>query len=108
VRKVESSFSQVLTVEADPSIYKAAKTLFEVTESKIISKFGNSVDFLKDIEISVGNKAVIFMDAHYSTGITSKEFGTCPILEEISVILERFPNALCVIDDIRCMNGQGG
>lgn len=108
VRKVESSFNQVLTVEADPLIFKAARALFEVADSKIISNLGNSIDFLKNLDVIVGNQAIIFMDAHYSTGITSKEFGTCPIMEEITIILERFPKALCVIDDIRCMNGQGG
>jgi hypothetical protein len=108
VRKISNLFNVVLTVEASPILHKASRKLFEATQCNINCSLDNSVDFLKKLDSSLGNSSVIFIDSHYSTGITSKEFGICPVLEEIEIILERFPNAICVVDDIRCMNGENG
>jgi hypothetical protein len=48
------------------------------------------------------------LDAHYSKGNTSKEFGACPLIDELKIIFSNSSKAIIVIDDIRTMNGKNG
>ena len=108
VRKITGLFEKTFTVEASENIFVAAKSLFELTDTPIESYLGSSLTLLEDLSPSDGDNAVIFLDAHYSTGITSRKYGECPIFEELDLILSKFPNSVCVIDDMRTMTGQDG
>lgn len=107
--KIHSLFDNVWTVEADHQLHMAAKALFSAKEARnIVAMHGHSVHFLESFEQELANKAVFFVDAHYSTGITSKSYGTCPVVAEISTIVSRAPDALIVVDDVRTMDGRRG
>jgi hypothetical protein len=108
VRKITNLFEKTYTVEASQTIYMAATRLFEFTFTPITARLGSSLSLLKQLTVEEGNKSIFFLDAHYSTGITSKEYGVCPLFEELDVILSKFPESICVIDDMRTMNGLGG
>ena len=54
-------------------------------------------------------KLNIFLDGHYSGGITSKTDYTTPLIIELDTILrhiDRFDEIRLFIDDIRCMNPE--
>lgn len=107
--KISALFDELFTVEASPFLYKAANQLFAVKGLENVRTFlGDSRRFLQALEPQIGGSAVFFLDAHYSTGITSKDFGACPVIEEIAIILERFPNAVIIVDDLRTMTGHHG
>lgn len=101
-------FNEVITIEADEKLHEVAKEWLVEKTDNITCLRGNSGELLsKSIENRV-EKILIFLDAHYSTGITSKEYGICPLIEELNAIYES-SNAECitVIDDIRCMGMEG-
>jgi hypothetical protein len=108
IRKLTKLFHNTYTIEASDPIYVAARKLFEFTNTPVNSFLGSSFSLLSSLDAHVGNSAVIFLDAHYSTGITSNKYGTCPLFEELTLILKKFPEAICVIDDMRTMTGLNG
>jgi hypothetical protein len=106
---IQNLFSKLYTCEASKDLYKAAKNLFLLTKSKNIKIYLNdSRNFLKSLKKTIANNSVFFLDAHYSTGITSKEYGRCPLLDELQIIIKKTSKPIVVVDDIRTMNGKNG
>ena len=106
---IASLFDQLWTVEADPFIHRAALGLFQGRGIvNVDAQLGDSRQFLALLDQQVCNDAVFFLDAHFSSGITSREYGTCPVVEEIAIIVDKAPAALVVVDDLREMNGSKG
>jgi hypothetical protein len=108
VRKISNLFEKVYTVEASENIFLAAQKLFEITDTSIDANLGSSISLLNRIPSEEGNRSIIFLDAHYSTGITSNTYGACPLFQELETIFTRFPKSVCVIDDMRTMTGSEG
>jgi predicted O-methyltransferase YrrM len=109
ISRISALFDELYTVEASAFLHKASLTLFEEQSlGNIHAYFGNSTDFLAQLEDKVFEDAVFFLDAHYSTGITSSEWGVCPVVEELQLILNRNPSAVIVVDDVRTFNGRNG
>lgn len=107
--KISRLFDGLWTIEADPFLYETAVALFKARGADNVSAhLGDSRTLLRELPGEVGNNAVFFLDAHYSTGITSKRFGACPVVEEVAIIVGAFPDALIVVDDVRTMNGRKG
>jgi hypothetical protein len=106
---IQNLFLKLYTCEASKDLYKAAKNLFLLTKSNNIKIYlSDSRSFLNSLNKTIANNSVFFLDAHYSTGITSKEYGTCPLIDELQIIINKTSNAVVVVDDIRTMNGKNG
>jgi len=108
VRMISRLFNEIYSVEASRNIYIAASKLFEITNAPINLMHGSSIELLQLIEPQIGDHAVIFLDAHYSTGLTSKDFGVCPLFQELEIVFKKFPKSVCVVDDMRTMDGENG
>lgn len=100
-------FEYVETIEADKNFYSSSANWLKYKSSHIGCYHGNSAVHLKKILLTKTSKQLIFLDAHYSSGITSNEFGECPLLDELVVIFESQVNCTIVIDDIRLMGSNG-
>lgn len=106
---VSRLFSEVLTVEASADLALAARKLMLATSTENVKVVqGASVDLLHTMSLKTGQSAVFFLDAHYSTGLTSRLFGACPLVNELTIIFDRFDDPVIVIDDLRTMTGLGG
>jgi hypothetical protein len=105
--KISNLFSHLSTIEASPELYKAAKSLLSRCKN-VSCVLGNSRELLASLTSDYLNNSVVFLDAHYSTGLTSNLYGACPVVEEILEIIYKAPKAIIVIDDIRTMNGEKG
>jgi hypothetical protein len=109
IYNIQNLFSKLYTCEAAEDLHKAAKNLFLLSKSKNIKIYLNdSRNFLKSLNKTIADNSVFFLDAHYSTGITSKEYGRCPLIDELQIIIKKTSNAVVVVDDIRTMNGKNG
>lgn len=107
--KIVRLFDHLVTVEADPRLHKAAIALFQSWDiGNVDAHCSDSLSVLRTIDSDFGNNGVFFLDAHYSGGPTSKRYGACPVIEEIRILLERCPDAVVVVDDMRVMNGKQG
>jgi hypothetical protein len=106
---IQQLFKKVYTCEASEDLYNAAKQLFFLTKSHNIKIYlGDSRLFLKSLSKKICNNSIFFLDAHYSMGITSRKYGTCPLLDELKIIFDKSSEGIIVVDDLRTMNGKNG
>lgn len=96
-------FENIYTVELSTHFYKKATDRFKNLGIANISLFNNnSIDFLSCIIPQIDQPMVIFLDAHYSGGITSKGDSNTPINRELDTIkLNRKCDCVILIDDLR-------
>lgn len=100
-------FSKVDTVEADPRLFQSSNLWLSAKANNIQCHLGESGNILSQVLSQKSKKQLIFLDAHYSTGITSREYGICPLMKELDILLSASVENVIVIDDIRCMETNG-
>jgi predicted O-methyltransferase YrrM len=100
-------FDSVDTIEADPRLHESSKTWLESKSNNVKCHLGDSGNILSQIITDRSKKQLIFLDAHYSTGITSKEYGICPLLRELDILTNSKIDSVIIVDDIRCMETLG-
>jgi len=101
------SFESVDTIEADPRLHESSRIWLASKTKNAVCHLGNSSEILPQVIANRVKKQLIFLDAHYSTGITSREYGVCPLLRELEIIINSQIKAVIVVDDIRCMGTSG-
>jgi len=103
---VSSLFEEVYTVEADPLIAETAKLLHQsACVGNVHVHIGNSPQFLRSLDKTTMAKSVVYLDAHFSGGPTTRRYGETPLMDELDSVLGLAP-VIC-IDDMRCC-GQPG
>ena len=100
------NFKKLYSIEVDEKLYLAAKKRFKRFANVIIRK-GDSSYLLKSIVNEIDNRAIFWLDGHYSAGITGKGETECPIFGELEAILSVNKNHIILIDDARCFIGKG-
>ena len=101
------AFDNVNTIEADRALYAASTSWLSACATNVTTHLGDSGVLLEKLLDSCGSRTLLFLDAHYSTGITSNEFGTCPLDREIKAIYSSSFDGVVIIDDIRDMGRNG-
>lgn len=103
------SFSSVETIEADHKLYEVAKGWLETLGSypSIRCHVGNSGSILGEVLGKKNTKQLIFLDGHFSGGVTTNQYGDCPLIDELTAINRSGIDCSIVIDDARCMNRPG-
>jgi hypothetical protein len=95
-----SVFPQVFTIEGSEELHAQALAKFSrFTNIQFLR--GESPAVLKQIAPSIPDRAIYWLDAHWSGGITHGQESECPLLEEIRVIDSRPSNPFILIDDAR-------
>lgn len=100
-------FDKVHTIEADENLYKTSNYWLKSLRNNIETYHGDSGEILNVILQKVDEPCIIFLDAHWSEGVTSKKYGITPLLEELKYILNSTHRHIVVIDDIRCLETPG-
>lgn len=100
-QKATQCFSNVQTIELSEELCNKAKKRFKNNKNIKVHQ-GDSVTVLLSIIPQLKNKAVFFLDAHYSMGTTAKGSCNTPILPELDAIkTSPIKNHILIIDDIR-------
>ncbi|OGE42643.1 hypothetical protein A3B45_00355 [Candidatus Daviesbacteria bacterium RIFCSPLOWO2_01_FULL_39_12] len=106
INGVKTAFEKIYTIELDKKLYKRAKNKFS-TNPRISVICGNSAAILPRILNRINKPAILWLDAHYSRGITTKGRKETPIIEEMSVILNHpIKKHVILIDDADCFIGK--
>ncbi len=94
-------FREVHTVELSQSLYDKAQRRFR--ESRNVSLYrGDSVSVLPVILEKIRGRALLWLDAHFSEGLTEKTEKNSPILDELEAVREKGPrDVVILVDDLR-------
>jgi hypothetical protein len=101
----KNNFKSIYSIEIQPDLYKAAKRRFK-NQKNVNILFGDSGEMLPEIVQNLCEKALFWLDGHYSGGITGKSNIECPIYKELSAIFGNKINHIIIIDDANCFNGE--
>lgn len=94
-------FKEVHTVELSPSLYDKARRRFKGKKNVFLYR-GDSVTVLPGIIEKVKGRALLWLDAHFSEGVTEKTEKNSPILEELEAVrASGLKDALILVDDLR-------
>ena len=101
-------FDVIYSVELDAELYSRAKRRFSSLNHLQLLR-GDSSVVLPEILRKLDNRALFWLDGHYSGGLTAMGNQTTPIAEELSCICRhRVRGHIVLIDDARCFNGTCG
>lgn len=96
-------FTSVFTIELDEALARRASRLLKRRRNVFLLE-GDAIDVLPTIfSEHAFSKAVVFLDGHYSGGVTAHGAIAEPAIEEIRILARhRARIAAIVIDDFRC------
>lgn len=103
-----NSFKEVYSIELQMELAEKASIRFkDVNYIKILQ--GDSGRLQLQILKEVDKPVILWLDAHYSGGLTARGEKECPIYEELSAILHKMTEKkhILLIDDARCFDGTG-
>lgn len=107
VQAMLGTFDQIHSVELAPFYYARACRRFARRPSVHIHQ-GNSAKMLPQILSSLKGPALIWLDAHYSGGITARTDVDSPIERELQLIAGSCFKHAILIDDAHMFTGSGG
>ncbi|MFA6177944.1 MAG: FkbM family methyltransferase [Candidatus Paceibacterota bacterium] len=105
IQAMLKTFEHIYSIELNKKLFQEAKKRFETnTHVKIIN--GDSGKILSQILESTKKPCLFWLDAHYSSGETSKGDLDTPIAKELEIILNHSNKKHSIlIDDARLFNG---
>jgi len=99
------NFTTIYSIELGNELWEQAVKRFNKYRHVNIIQ-GDSGKILVNLIPRINDKAIFWLDGHYSAGNTAKGDKNCPIYEELdSIFNSKFQNVL-LIDDARCFNGE--
>jgi hypothetical protein len=102
---MEPIFKDLHTIEIKKELYEHTKSKYN--GNKINFYLGNSSILLKEVCLKIKSPTIFFLDGHWSSGNTGKGDKDVPLYEELSNIINYFPNkGIIIVDDFRLF-GKG-
>lgn len=93
-------FNNIYTIELSSKLYMEASQRYSSTNINFYC--GDSAKVLAEILPHVNGKSLLWLDGHYSGGVTAKAGKNTPIIEEIETLKNNeINNAAILVDDIR-------
>ena len=106
ILKMYDLFEVLHTIEISSKLYNKAKNKLK-SNNKIKLHLGDSINVLNDLIPSITDNIIVFLDGHWSMGITEKGENDVPLIEELNIITEKLKGyAIIIIDDARLF-GKG-
>lgn len=97
-------FNEIHSIELDSSLFLHNKWQFRKID-KVKLWQGDSGNILGEILDRVNTPAILFLDGHYSGGITARGELICPIYKELSHVFASKLDHIVIIDDKRLFVG---
>jgi hypothetical protein len=111
VEKFSKNFFKCFSIEPSAFLYGVSSTrLKNILNIKIIN--GTSENYFEKILLkNLNNDLTLFLDGHYSKGVTFKNYNNSSLNHEINIIkknISKFKRIVILIDDVNCLNGVDG
>jgi len=106
ITKMSPLFKTLHTIEISKKLYNKA-TLKLKSYDNINLHLGDSINVLNELIPNIDDNIILFLDGHWSMGITEKGEKEVPLIEELNIIKDKLiGNAIIIIDDARLF-GKG-
>ena len=93
-------FDQVHSIERAEALYnETGKRLGQVSNLEL--HLGDTREVLPDLVATLQAPAILWLDAHWSGGITSGEGDECPLLDELAIADQASAEVAVLVDDAR-------
>lgn len=102
---MQGDFKKIISIELAEIFYKKARKRFERQEHVQILH-GDSGKRLQEVMSACSEEYLIWLDGHYSGGLTAKGEKECPVFEELEHIFASPYNHTILIDDARLFIGK--
>lgn len=102
----KNNFDKIISIELGKDLWATAVERFSMYDHIKIYQ-GDSGKVLHEIIDTIEDKALFWLDGHYSSGVTAQGDKDCPIYEELDAIFSNNKNHVILIDDARHFNGTG-
>lgn len=102
---MQDDFRKIISIELADVFYRKAVVRFN-KQSHIEIMHGDSGKVLRDIIPAIKENALIWLDGHYSGGMTAKGEKECPVYEELHHVFASPFNHTILIDDARLFIGK--
>lgn len=99
-RWASQHFSTVFTIEFAEAIYHQAVSAHQHI-AHISFLYGHTREKLAEVVNTLSTPAIFWLDAHWSDGATYGANDECPVLDEVTIILQSAHNHFILIDDAR-------
>jgi hypothetical protein len=104
---MEPLFEKLYTIEISPPLFNSTKRSYEGEKIEFI--LGDSSEIFPMLLPLISEKAIFFLDGHWSGGGTGQGEKDCPLVEELEAIQHLFTSeAILIIDDYRLFNTNPG
>lgn len=100
-----NNFDRIYSIELSRELYDRGLKRFR-GEPKVTLLNGDSGVRIDEIISALKEKAIFWLDGHYSGGITAQGGKDCPVMEELQSIVKSTFDHTILIDDARLFNGQ--
>jgi hypothetical protein len=101
----KNNFNQIYSIEIQPVLFKAAQKRFK-KYAHITLLNGDSGEVLFKLIPKINERALFWLDGHYSGGITGKSNLNSPIINELKAIFMNNNDHVIIIDDAHCFTGE--
>ena len=98
-------FDSIFSIELSEKLYKKAVKRFRNYKQVHLFK-GDSGVILNEVMKQISAPAILWLDGHYSGGITAKGEKECPIWEELTTVIKNKQPHILLIDDARLFTGE--
>lgn len=106
IQSQRTNFRKLISIELADRLFKAASRRFRRFPEIQIYK-GNSGDVLHRIMPAINSRALLWLDGHYSGGITAKGLTECPVFRELDAVFSNNDlKHIVLIDDARLFIGK--
>jgi Methyltransferase domain len=108
IAAVARDVDRVISIELDPRLADAATRRFRA-RGNVSILVGDSGDALPKVVAELDQPALLWLDGHFSGGVTALGVHVTPIEQELEPILDASrPAHLVLVDDIRLFDGTDG
>ena len=98
-------FRRIYSIELGEELAAAARRRFAARPHVTILQ-GDSAERMGDVVPQLDDRALFWLDGHYSGGVTARGELECPIWGELDAIFaDNAQGHVLIIDDARCFNG---
>jgi len=105
VAAVKDNFEEIYSIELSSKFHSEAVLMFK-SYTNICLINGDSGEVLNELLPSIRSTCLLWLDAHYSGGITAKSSQETPIIKELESVFKNIPDPVILIDDANNFNGE--